>query len=187
MVIRKAIVLTVVCVLVTLGFSAAASSASRPPSGAAKVVRAWIAAWSRRNWTAACRLESHSYVKKGEGGGMRGCIRGYRYLYAPSRPKEALAWLDRFHAGYRIIRTRARFIPAEKCQAYVSPGVCADPDLPPAEWAFHLFIHFRDGTYGCFGSSVSRERAAYRLEFPLSLNWSTTDLKSLPPHIRCDQ
>jgi len=81
---------------------------------------------------------------------MQGCIRGYRHLYAPSRPKEALTWLDRFGAGYRIIRTRARFIPAEKCQAYVSPGVCADPNLPPAEWAFNLFIHFRDGTYGCF-------------------------------------
>src|SRR5438034_9146224 len=106
------------CLAAALVLASVASPASRPPTGAVKVVRAWIAAWSHRHWAAACRLESHS-----QGGGTRRCIRGYRSLYAPYRPQETFTWLDRFRAGYRIVRTRARFIPSDKCQAYVAPGV----------------------------------------------------------------
>jgi hypothetical protein len=105
--------------------------------------------------------------------------------YAPYRPKEAFGWLERFRDGYRIIRTRARFIPGTQCDPQAPPDQCDRSSLLPSYWNFSLFIHFRDGTYGCFGMGLMREGTAYRFwSLPLSLGWSTTDLKSLPPHIK---
>ena len=89
--------------------------------------------------SAMCRLESRSYLR-GLGQTVRGCVRQLQYVWGPGRPKDV--WRERFRGGYRIIGTRARFIPEAHCDPVTSCPVI------PAFWAFKIFFAFRDGTQG---------------------------------------
>jgi len=144
------------CVLTALVLATGASSAGRPPTGAAlKLVHTYIAALIRGDYTTMCRLESNTHL--GQSGALRRCVGVYRYLLAPGRPTGLAKYRERFKAGYRITRTRARFMPEDHCDPV------SNCPVTPAYWSFKSHFVYRDGTHWeCLQSAVIRQGSSYR-------------------------